>query len=127
MGNKAGSKKGVYGATISKKEFEALCGIMCTMEEICSFFSVSDDTLRRWCEQTYGVTTKEAIKAHSDAGRVSLRRNQFKLSETNPTMAIWLGKQYLGQTDKTDVNVGVEGIIIQNDLPKGDIPEWKRD
>ena len=28
---------------------------------------------------------------------ISLRRSQFKLAEKNATMAIWLGKQYLGQ------------------------------
>ena len=35
---------------------------------------------------------------------MSLRRTQFKLAEKNPTMAIWLGKQYLGQRD----NIAVE-------------------
>jgi hypothetical protein len=27
------------------------------------------------------------------------------MAETNPTMAIWLGKQYLGQADKQEVTV----------------------
>lgn len=127
MSRTEGSKNGQFGATINQREFEALCGIMCTMQEICSFFSVSDDTLRRWCEQTYGVTTKDAIRMNSDRGKASLRRYQFELAKKNPTMAIWLGKQYLGQTDKSDLSIGVEGIIIQNDLPKGDLPEWKQD
>jgi hypothetical protein len=30
---------------------------------------------------------------------MSLRRAQFKLAETNASMAIFLGKQYLGQKD----------------------------
>ncbi len=34
---------------------------------------------------------------------MSLRRTQFKLAEKNPTMAIWLGKQYLGQRDNIEV------------------------
>lgn len=34
---------------------------------------------------------------------MSLRRTQFKLAEKNPTMAIWLGKQYLGQRDNVEV------------------------
>jgi hypothetical protein len=30
---------------------------------------------------------------------------QFKAAEAgNPTMLIWLGKQYLGQSDKQDLN-----------------------
>ena len=28
---------------------------------------------------------------------------QFKLAEKSATMAIWLGKQYLGQTDKAEI------------------------
>ncbi|MBQ0061347.1 MAG: hypothetical protein KBT15_06205 [Bacteroidales bacterium] len=36
---------------------------------------------------------------------MSLRRSQMKMAETNPTMAIWLGKQYLGQKDNRDLNV----------------------
>ena len=34
-----------------------------------------------------------------EAGKISLRRSQFQMAQTNPTMAIFLGKQYLGQTD----------------------------
>ena len=34
------------------------------------------------------------------AGFISLRRKQFELAEKSPAMAIFLGKQYLGQTDK---------------------------
>ena len=42
-------------------------------------------------------------KKGQDNGKRSLRRIQFKLAEKNPTMAIWLGKQYLGQRDNIDV------------------------
>jgi hypothetical protein len=31
--------------------------------------------------------------------KIKLRRNQFKLSEKNAAMAIFLGKNYLGQKD----------------------------
>lgn len=41
-------------------------------------------------------------------GKISLRRSQFRMAEVNPTMAIWLGKQYLGQTDKQEVTVSTE-------------------
>ncbi len=34
-------------------------------------------------------------------GKVSLRRAQFKLAETNASMAIFLGKLYLGQRNVT--------------------------
>jgi hypothetical protein len=44
----------------------------------------------------------EYYKQKSSKGKMSLRRRQFQMAETNPTMAIWLGKQYLGQTDKLE-------------------------
>lgn len=35
------------------------------------------------------------------AGRLSLRRKQCQLASTNASMAVWLGKQYLGQKEKS--------------------------
>jgi hypothetical protein len=38
-------------------------------------------------------------------GRISMRRAQLRILENgNATMAIWLGKQYLGQTDEIGLN-----------------------
>jgi len=36
---------------------------------------------------------------------ISVRRKQFQImnDDSNPTMAIWLGKQLLGQRDKHDL------------------------
>ena len=48
---------------------------------------------------------------------MSLRRTQFKLAEKNPTMAIFLGKQYLGQRDNIEVKAeNTNRITIINDL-----------
>ena len=41
---------------IDKRQFETLCGMQCTEEEICSVFEVSKDTLLRWCKNTYEST-----------------------------------------------------------------------
>ena len=38
-------------------------------------------------------------KKYSARGKISIRRNQLKLSEKSAAMAIFLGKQYLGQRD----------------------------
>lgn len=45
---------------------------------------------------------------------MSLRRSQFRIAETNATMAIWLGKQYLGQKDypKEELEGGGVTVII---------------
>ena len=46
------------------------------------------------------MSFSEVFSIKREKGKVSLRRSQFKLAEKNPTMAIWLGKQYLGQRDE---------------------------
>ena len=88
--NKGGRPKKV----IDYKLVEELASIMCTQEEIAKILDISVRTLQRdnkFCR---------VFKKGFEDGKSSLRRNQFKLSETNATMGIWLGKQYLGQRDK---------------------------
>lgn len=84
---------------IDKKQFENLCGLQCTYNEVCDFFNVDDKTLNSWCKSTYGTTFSEVFKAKRGKGQISLRRMQWKLAEKNASMAIFLGKQYLGQKD----------------------------
>ena len=87
---------------IDKKQFENLCGLQCTINEVCDFFDVEDDTLNSWCKKTYGTTFSEVFKLKRGKGQISLRRMQWKLAEKNAAMAIFLGKQYLGQKDKIE-------------------------
>ena len=87
---------------IDPDQFEKLCALQCTSEEICSFFGCSDDTLNRWCKRTYKHNFAEVSKQKGGNGRISLRRSQFRLAETNAAMAIFLGKQYLRQSDNPD-------------------------
>lgn len=89
------------------EEFEKLCALQCTEEEMCSWFNVDDKTLTRWCKDTYNMSFSEIFKIKRSKGKVSLRRTQMKMAKTNVTMAIWLGKQYLGQTDKIEQSVGI--------------------
>lgn len=84
-------------------EVDKLCQIQCTGEEIASFFGISYDTLERRCKEQFKVSLAEYIKEKSAKGKSSLRRMQWKAAMNgNVTMLIWLGKQYLGQTDKTN-------------------------
>lgn len=96
------AKKGRPKIEIDKKTFEKLCSIQCTEIEIADFFNCSVDTIERWCKRIYGETFAEIFKKKSSKGKISLRRTQFRLAETNTSMAIFLGKQYLGQKDNVD-------------------------
>ena len=85
---------------IDKIQFEKLCGLQCTKEEICGFLDITDKTLDKWCKRIYKLSFSEVFKQKRVTGKISLRRSQFRLAEKNASMAIWLGKQYLDQTDK---------------------------
>lgn len=86
--------------SIDKEIFENACELQCTETEIARLFGCSVDTIERWCKRVYKQSFAESYNKLSEGGKMSLRRNQMKLSETNATMAIWLGKQWLGQRDR---------------------------
>ena len=92
---------------IDEEQFISLCNLQCTLEEIAGFFKCSEDTIERWCKRKFDLNFAEAFKKYSAGGRISLRRAQFKLAEKNAAMAIFLGKNYLGQTDR------IEQIVTQ--------------
>lgn len=104
-------KKNKGGRPKKKLDYEAiekLAGMMCTQEEIASYFDCSVRTLQRDTEFC------RVYKKGLDKGRMSIRRQQLKLLESgNATMAIWLGKQYLNQTDKVDSNTTLKAPEIK--------------
>lgn len=87
---------------IDPKIFKNLCAIFCTLDEIAGVFDCSPDTIERWCQREYGENFAEVYKKESGRGKSSLRRMQFKLAEKSAAMAIFLGKNYLGQRDSVE-------------------------
>lgn len=90
---------------IDESDFKKLCGLQCTLTEIASFFDCSEDTIERWCRRELKLSFAEAFKKHSASGKMSLRRWQFKMAEHNCAMAIFLGKNWLGQSDKIEQTI----------------------
>ena len=84
---------------INWDQFEQLCGLQCTQSEIASMFHVDTDTICTRVRDHYGDNYSDVYKRFSESGKNSLRRNQFVLSKKNASMAIWLGKIWLGQKD----------------------------
>jgi hypothetical protein len=82
---------------------ENLARIQCTQGEAAGVLSVSRDTLHNFF--LANPQARGRWDRGLEGGKASIRRNQFKLCETNATMAIWLGKQYLGQRDHNTVEM----------------------
>jgi len=86
----------------------ALAKIHCSVSEIASIVGVNKDTISRRC--------KDIIEKAKDEGRMSLRRAQFHkaINEGNVVMQIFLGKNWLGQSDNP-VSTSNTTILPWND------------
>lgn len=83
-------------------DFEALLywlDLGATAEDIAGAFRVGVRTLDRRLQEKLGMGFGELKEKVCGAAKIQLRKNQFDMSKHNATMAIWLGKQWLGQKE----------------------------
>jgi len=105
-------KSGRPKVVINWDQFESLCGLHCTQSEIASFLKINADTLRDRAVEYYGEDFSVVYKKFLENGKCSLRRDQRVIAKKNATMAIWLGKQYLGQKDLPQ-EAATENTLLQ--------------
>ena len=96
---------------IDFEKVDALCAVFCNCKEIVSVLNSFDincsyDTVERRVKEQFGVTFAEYVEQKQMAfAKPKLRKAQFDCAlGGNATMLIWLGKQYLGQTEKQEIN-----------------------
>ena len=95
-----------------------LASYMCTKAEIARIVGCSESTLQR------NQLAQEAYELGVAQAKKSIRKTQFDIATklNSSIMAMWLGKVYLGQTDKiqnTDDNVPLPIYdIIEHEEPK---------
>lgn len=108
---------------IDKQLFEQLCGLQCTLEEMEAFFNCDHKTIARWCRETYeGKRFSQVFREKRQIGKISLRRKQLRLAERSAAMAIFLGKNYLGQKDEPEEVASVEDTVsIVDDVPTTEV------
>lgn len=97
-------RKGPEPKQIDKDEFEKLCALHCTMEEIASFFKMSTETLSFRVKDMYdGRTFGEVYKEFKQHGKISLRRAMYMraVKDKSDKMLVWISKNWLGWSDKT--------------------------
>ena len=85
-------------------QIKDLASYMCTKAEIARIVGCSESTLQR------NQLAQEAYELGVAQAKKSIRKTQFDIATklNSSIMAMWLGKVYLGQTDKiqnTDDNV----------------------
>ena len=99
-------------------QIKDLASYMCTKAEIARIVGCSESTLQR------NQLAQEAYELGVAQAKKSIRKTQFDIATklNSSIMAMWLGKVYLGQTDKiqnTDDNVPLPIYdIIEHEEPK---------
>lgn len=96
-------------------EFDKLCQMHATLQEIAGWFKCSEDTIENAVKQVHHMGFSDYWALKSAGGKVSLRRSQWqKALAGDNTMMIWLGKQHLGQTDKAqhEQHIQTENRVI---------------
>ena len=118
---------------INWDELARLCKILCTIDEICSILDIDENTLNARIKEKGYEGFSAYYKTHSANGKMSLRRVQWKkaLEDENTTMQIWLGKQYLGQSDNVEQPVVVHELMtaeqeVARDEEVREFLEWKK-
>lgn len=96
---------------IDKTNFEKLCGLFCTLDEIAGFFDCSEDTIERWCKREYKQSFAEISAKKRGLGKISLRRAGLELAKKNAAVHIFYCKNYLGMTDSVAIESKSNGQL----------------
>jgi hypothetical protein len=106
-------KRGPKPMPLDYDMIERLAQRFSTVEDIESILDLGEGTLRKRMPKDPKLSG--AIKRGTGIGRGCLRARQYASAmEGNVTMQIWLGKNELGQSDKTETRLtGKDGGPVQ--------------
>jgi len=88
--------------------------LQATQDEVAGAFRTTQDTLNSALKRAVGLSYTDIQALVGGAGKLSLRRAQFRLAQTSSQMAIWLGKVWLGQKDTDNALAVNKELMEQN-------------
>jgi len=78
----------------------------CEGTGIASVLGIAADTLYLACKKKYNMTFSAYSAIKKSEGVELIRKKQYELAiKGNSSMLVWLGKQYLGQKEKREVEL----------------------
>lgn len=87
------------------EDFESLATMQCTLAEICGFFKCNLDTLMQRIRDHYTADFSTKYQEFRAGGKASLRRVMWdKALGGDGQTQRWLSRQYLGMSDKVEVD-----------------------
>ena len=94
---------GYHRIDIDWAEFEKLCEIQCSAEEVAFWFHCSVDTIENRVKEHYNESFSVIRAQKAVRGKVAIRRGLFALGlKGNLGALIWLSKQHLGFAEKLE-------------------------
>ena len=112
------TKMGRPKKEIDWERLDSMCEIQCTGEEISAILGISKDTLDRAIKAKHGCTFAAYFAEKRSPGKESLRRRQYRAAmDGDKTMLVWLGKQWLGQTDKIQTEEIGNAAVVRLEMP----------
>lgn len=94
---------------LDEEQITQLAAINCSLAEMGAVLNCDAKTLTS--------RFSSVIEKGRQSGKMSLKRKQWEMAMGgNITMLIWLGKQYLGQSDKIDKTIDTTVKITHRDI-----------
>ena len=96
-------------ANIDWHKVDNLLKAQCDGVGIAGILGIHPNTLYLACEEEHKISFSEYSAQKKSEGKEILRAKQFELAMSgDKTMCIWLGKQYLGQKDKSEIDSDIK-------------------
>ena len=111
------------GAVIDYGIVERSAGVGCSREEIAAIIGIARSAFYRHIDKDERL--RDALDVGAAKGRATLRRAQWKgaVTDGNPTMLVWLGKQLLGQQDSLALTADLNIHRVLSEAPLT-IEQW---
>lgn len=90
--------------------------VWASQEYCCEKLGVNTDTLTKKIKEKYEMSFSEYKSKRQEPMRINLMKKQYDIAMAgNVSMLIWLGKQYLNQSDKQETVHDISKIQIKID------------
>ena len=118
---KTGRPPSLYPDEHTLQRIADMAMLCATEQEMAGVLGVSQSVFVEFKKNNPEVS--QLIESANNEGKLSLRRNQFRLAENNTQMSIFLGKQYLAQSEKSSSELSLSTNVLKSLMELSDQDE----
>lgn len=118
---KIAKKRGRKRKYINKKKVENLINIGLSTVDIAKIIGVNESTIRRnFAEFLEKRKNKEIEELQVKKNRLRDAQWELAIEKMNPVMQVWLGKNYLGQSDKIETKENKKISLVIREIKRNE-------